>query len=334
MGMVPLRALVRDLAAVLLYRTGVTRPRARRGRVAIVTFHRVLPAAELADYPSPGIAVTPDELAWFVRFFGAHFRCGTLRDTMDRFSAGDDEPLLAITFDDGQRDNHRHARPVLAAAGVRASFYVVARAADANEPLWHDRLGFALRAWQRRSPEGAGAFLRAAGAADVKGAIEATKRLPPERIEARVAEVEAAVGGSAVPAWDGMMTWDELRQLAADGHEIGSHSLSHPILPSCDDERLRSEVAGSRERLAAALGTVIDSFCYPNGDHDDRVVAAVAAAGYRYAVTTTWGHNDRATAPLRLRRCDIQSATSRAARGGLSAARLAWRLSGLHPGLG
>jgi peptidoglycan/xylan/chitin deacetylase (PgdA/CDA1 family) len=339
--MVRLRALVRDLAAVVLYRAGVTRPgRVGGARAAIVTFHRVLPPAELAQYPTPGIAVTPDELAWFLRFFGGHFQCGTLRATMDRYLAGDggDRPLLAITFDDGQRDNHRHARPVLAAAGVRASFFVVAQAAENNEPLWHDRLGFALRAWLARSPDGARAYLRGIGVDAGRGdgigaAIEGTKALAPAAIAARVAEVERAVGGSAVPSWDGLMTWAELREMAAEGHEIGSHSLSHPILPLCDQPRLVEETAGSRQRLEAALGTRIDSFCYPNGDHDDRVVAAVAAAGYRYAVTTTWGSNDRSTSPLRLRRCDIQGATARASTGALSEPRLAWRLSGLHPGL-
>jgi peptidoglycan/xylan/chitin deacetylase (PgdA/CDA1 family) len=335
--MLPLRAFVRDLAALLLYRTGVTRPRGAGTRAVIVTFHRVLPPAELAQYPTPGIAVTPDELAWFLEFFQTHFQCGTLREIMDRFGdgggSGGGRPLLAVTFDDGQRDNHRHARPVLAAAGVRASFFAVARAAESGEPLWHDRLGFALRTWLVRAPGEAATFLRRAGAAGVGEAIEVTKRLAPDEIAARVAEVEAAVGGSAVPDWDGMMGWDELRELAALGHEIGSHSLSHPILPLCDEARLRDETAGSRQRLAAGLGAPVDSFCYPNGDHDDRVVAAVAAAGYRYAVTTTWGANQRATSPLRLRRCDIQGATARAASGDLSRARVAWRLSGLHPGL-
>src|SRR5437773_1293857 len=122
--MVPLRAFVRDLAAQLLYRAGVTRPRRAALRASIVTFHRVLPQAELAQYPTPGIAVTPDELAWFLDFFQRYFQCGTLRDTMDAFIGGgggtggvassassassDSRPLLAITFDDGQRDNHRH----------------------------------------------------------------------------------------------------------------------------------------------------------------------------------------------------------------------------------
>jgi peptidoglycan/xylan/chitin deacetylase (PgdA/CDA1 family) len=332
--MASVRALVRDFAAFLLYRVGLTLPgRASADRAVIVTFHRVLPPSELAEYPSPEIAVTPDELGWFLRFFRDHFECGTLRDTMRRFGDAPGRPLLAITFDDGQLDNHRHARPVLAAHGAHATFFVVASAAARGEPLWHDRLGFGLQAWQRRAPGRAEEFIRSTGAIELGGVIQRTKALDPGGIAARVAEVEAAVGGSAVPRWDGMMGWDELRQMAAEGHEIGSHSTSHPILPSCDDDRLRQETAGSRQAIEAALGAPIESFCYPNGDHDDRVVAAVEAAGYRYAVTTLWGRVDRGASPLRLHRCDIQGATARRSTGGLSSSRLAWRLSGLHPGL-
>jgi peptidoglycan/xylan/chitin deacetylase (PgdA/CDA1 family) len=335
--MASVRALVRDFAAFLLYRVGVTRPgRASAERGVIVTFHRVLSPDELAEYPSPEIAVTPDELGWFLRFFRDHFECGTLRDTMRRLRdapADAGHPPLAITFDDGQLDNYRHARPVLAAHSAKATFFVVADAAAGGGPLWHDRLGFALQSWQRRAPVQAAAFIRAAGARGAGDVIQRTKALDPAGIAARVAEVEAAVGGSAVPGWDGMMGWSQLRELAAEGHEIGSHSTSHPILPSCDDARLRDETAGSRRTIEAALGAPVDSFCYPNGDHDDRVVAAVQAAGYQYAVTTLWGRVDRGASPLRLRRCDIQGATARRSTGGLSSSRLAWRLSGLHPGL-
>jgi peptidoglycan/xylan/chitin deacetylase (PgdA/CDA1 family) len=342
--MLPAKALVRDLAGALLFRAGVTHPRrAGAGRALIVTFHRVLPAAELAKYPSPEIAVTPDELAWFLRYFRKHFICGPLREIMQGYLAGvpTSKPVLAITFDDGQRDNFLHARPVLAAEGVRASFFTVARAAESGEPLWHDRLGFALRKWVALAPGAAEAYLEKIGvpadsrgpAARIGASIERTKALDPEGIAARVAEVEAAVGGSAVPSWDGMMTWDEMRIMAAAGHEIGSHSLSHPILPLCDDARLREETAGSRRAIEGALGVPVDSFCYPNGDHDDRVVSAVEKAGYRYAVTTKWGRNDRSSSVFRLRRCDIQGITARAAGGELSEARLAWRMSGLHPGL-
>jgi peptidoglycan/xylan/chitin deacetylase (PgdA/CDA1 family) len=340
--MPPLRVAVRDFAASLLFGSGLTRPALASARkLTIATFHRVLPPERLAEYPSPEIAVTPDELDWFLEFFCSHFTCGTLHDTLDRYLAGgrQDRPLLAITFDDGQRDNHLHARPVLAAHGVRATFFVVARAAERNEPLWHDRLGFALRVALEKSPDKARQLLARLGVAEgaavaetVGTAIQRTKALSPDQIDDTVAR--AAAGGSAVPPWDGLMGWPELRALTTDGHEIGSHSLTHPILPSCDDVALKDETARSRSMISGELRVPVDSFCYPNGDHDDRVVAAVEEAGYRCAVTTRWGRNDRSSSLFRLRRCDIQGATARSGAGELSPARLAWRMSGLHPGLG
>lgn len=347
--MVRLRPLIRDVAATLLYAAGLTRPaRAAAGRLMIVTFHRVLPPEQLAQYPSPGIAVTPDELSWFLGFFREHFSCRTLRETMDRglgadANGGADRPLLAVTFDDGQRDNYEHARPVLAAHGVRASFYVVAGAVEDGQPLWHDRMGYALRAALGRAPREAQVMLRELGVAGgggdphlvVADALERLKALDAGGMKGWLERAETIAGAATVPEWDGMMNWQQLRQLAAEGHEIGSHSLSHPILPHCTDAQLVEEIARSRELLAAGLGGApVDTFCYPNGDHDDRVVAAVERAGYRYAVTTRWGRNDRSTSRYRLRRCDIQGATARSSAGALSRARLAWRLSGMHPGLG
>lgn len=77
----------------------------------------------------------------------------------------------------------------------------------------------------------------------------------------------------------------ELRELAAAGIEIGSHGRHHLDLPACDDEELRSELAGSREDLQAVLGAPVRTFCYPYGRLDDRARAAARAAGYLAAVS-------------------------------------------------
>ncbi len=81
------------------------------------------------------------------------------------------------------------------------------------------------------------------------------------------------------------LSWDELRSLADAGWEVGSHTRSHPWLTSLSDDDLQDELRTSREQCEAELGGPCRSIAYPFGDHDDRVVAATAAAGYTAAVT-------------------------------------------------
>jgi peptidoglycan/xylan/chitin deacetylase (PgdA/CDA1 family) len=83
-----------------------------------------------------------------------------------------------------------------------------------------------------------------------------------------------------------LMSWDDVRAAAAMGMEIGSHSESHPHLTDVDDAQLDDEVTRSRHELESMLGAPVAGFCYPAGYHDARVVAAVARAGYSWAVVT------------------------------------------------
>ncbi|HXQ21245.1 MAG TPA: polysaccharide deacetylase family protein [Candidatus Acidoferrales bacterium] len=74
-----------------------------------------------------------------------------------------------------------------------------------------------------------------------------------------------------------------LRSTVAAGHEVASHSLTHPQpFRTLDDATLHEEIAGSRARLADATGTDIVGFRAPAWDVDTRVLKMVRAAGYRY----------------------------------------------------
>jgi peptidoglycan/xylan/chitin deacetylase (PgdA/CDA1 family) len=337
------RPWLRDLVQLLAARSGLTAPgRRQRDRLLVVTLHRVLPGELRCRYPLPGLCVTPEELDFLLGIAAAHFDCAPLAELHARFAAGGPfpRPPLALTFDDGPRDNFEHARPVLAHHGIRATFYVAVAHVASLEPLWHDRLGFALQAVAADARLRSQLAERLDGVAPeaeprrfVVSAIRAAKRLAPLRRQALVDEI-ASAAGLAVPDWAGMMGWEELRALAADGHEIGSHSLHHPLLPQCSDEVVEQEVAESRVLLEKGLGAPVRSFCYPNGDYDARSLAAVRRAGYACAVTTAPGLNRRGDDSLCLRRCEVDGGRLRDRKGRLSPPRLAWRLCGLPTALG
>lgn len=97
----------------------------------------------------------------------------------------------------------------------------------------------------------------------------------------------------------------ELREWVAAGMELGAHTRTHPRLTQLDDATLHDEVAGGRRALEDVFGMAIDQFCYPYGDHDDRVVEAVRAAGFTAATTTRRGRARAGVDPLRIPRVHV-----------------------------
>ncbi len=223
--------------------------------------------------------------------------------------------------------------------GLKASFFVAFQATEEQRPLWPDRLGHSAWAAARETPDAAGPLyaeldvdFRPTREAAAELVEKAKLLLPQERTDL-LQRVLRAAGGDRTPEWDGFMSWSQLRSLIDEGHEIGSHSLTHELLTLCSDPSLQKEVAWSRSLIEERLQTDVVSFCYPNGDVDDRVADAVRDAGYRQAVTTSWGLNGRDQDPLLLKRCDMPSRHATDRNGRMSEARVAWRISGLHPGL-
>ena len=80
----------------------------------------------------------------------------------------------------------------------------------------------------------------------------------------------------------------QIRQIVAQGHEIESHTMSHPQLSRLSDAQLVYELARSKQILEAKYGVPIRYLAYPYGDYDDRVINATIAAGYEGALAA-WG---------------------------------------------
>ncbi len=99
------------------------------------------------------------------------------------------------------------------------------------------------------------------------------------------------------------LTDSDIRQLAAK-HEIGAHTLSHPILTDIAPDAAREEIVGSRKWLQNLIGQPITAFCYPKGKYDSYVRRYVAEAGFTIARTVQsyrfWPGADPLTLPTTL----------------------------------
>jgi peptidoglycan/xylan/chitin deacetylase (PgdA/CDA1 family) len=342
-----LKALARDACGQVLSLSGITAPAARlRERLSIITFHRVLTESQRKLYPLPGLAVTPDELDAHLTFATRHFRCLPLASALDLWAQGAvaGRPILAVTFDDGQVDNFQNALPVLEKHRIAASFYVPSQILEDTSPLWHDALATCIGRLNALPPSQEGdellAQLHEAPGREptlrpthVETALESTKAWSAAKRRQWIERAQNLLSHADRHPWDGFMNVKQMKALLAGGHEIGSHSHSHPLLPDCTDAELEDEIVGSRQRLESALGTAVTTFCYPNGSLDARSLAKVRQAGYRAAVTTRWGSNPPGEDPLQLQRFDMNATHAKDRNGAFSGARLAWRISGLYPGL-
>ncbi len=90
-------------------------------------------------------------------------------------------------------------------------------------------------------------------------------------------------GDAPVP----LMNHDEVRTWLAAGHQIGSHTLTHPVLTKCAEAR--EEIFSSKKKLEDEFGVEVRHFCYPHGKWDERVRDLVSEAGYASACTVAPG---------------------------------------------
>jgi peptidoglycan/xylan/chitin deacetylase (PgdA/CDA1 family) len=291
-------APVKNVAAATLWWSRLSAPaRVCANRLTVLTIHRVVPDIAVAEYPFPDLCITPVELRQCVEFAVEHFDVGTVTEQLARLrtSTGAGKPLLAISFDDGQWDNHQFAAPILRDSGVRATFYVPVEHVEKRQLIWHDRLGFSAstllqsREGQARTRKVCASFgLPADSQSSAAAMCEAAKALASPARQALVEALESEAAETP-PPWSRMMSWSEIRDLSQSGHEIGSHSMSHGLLPQLGDAELEWELRESHDRLSAATGHGVKSFCYPNGSFDGRVLQAMRKGPYSNAVSTRIG---------------------------------------------
>ncbi|MFE9397885.1 polysaccharide deacetylase family protein [Streptomyces flavidovirens] len=113
-------------------------------------------------------------------------------------------------------------------------------------------------------------------------------------------------GGGAI---DAMLDWDQVRELAAAGAEIGGHSHTHPQMDQLADDELWSETVRCREILTEELGTRPVSFAYPYGYSSRRVRRTVREAGFAQSLAVGNALAERRQGPYALERVTVRRRT-------------------------
>lgn len=306
-----------DLACRFLAASGALAWRARRlraGTLTILAYHRVVQDRPgVLPFDDEVVSCTPAEFEREMEFVARHWRVLSFAD----LHAGGDNgrPGLIVTFDDGYKDNHDVVLPILLKTGVKATFFVTTACMDGELLPWWDEVCWRVRQSDAKAlslESWTGPELRTGTPAEQSQSIAALLCLAKggsddERL-ALLAALRRCTPAPPAGAIGGlMMNWDDVRDLARRGMEIGSHSVTHPILGNIGDAgRLESELRGSKRRIEQKTGRPVTALSYPVGRMgriSDALVDAVRSAGYRYACAYEHGVNTAAGADrFRLRR--------------------------------
>jgi peptidoglycan/xylan/chitin deacetylase (PgdA/CDA1 family) len=102
----------------------------------------------------------------------------------------------------------------------------------------------------------------------------------------------------------------QLKELGAQGFEIGCHSMTHPMLTDLDEAGLRREIADAKSQLEQIVGKPVEHFSCPGGRYDHRVVTIARAAGYRSVATSRIHANSPGTDAFALGRVAVLRGTT------------------------
>lgn len=279
-----------------------------RQQLPILAYHRILDDdANLDSLADPGLFSTrASDFRRQVEWLGRHADCVTF-ETLDQARRC---PVI-ITFDDGYEDNYRLAWPILRDAKIAAVFFVTTDFIDHGQPMWFDRAANAIR--QRNGQLPAELVANFSGANLSRSVLQQCLAWMKSMDDCRRREVLAALEyglNNTSLEQHHPMSWDQLRQMAASGMEIGSHSCSHAVLANESRQRIQSELMQSRQRIESEIGKPCRSLAYPVGGGtaiSPMVVAEAQDAGYQYACSYISGINRQPQAdPMHLRRLHVE----------------------------
>ncbi len=293
----------------------------RDDALAIFLFHGVVVAntSEVRNYTRKHLE--RDAFAGVLAELRRHGTAISMDQVAALRMAGEPYPprAFAVTFDDGFENNLSVAAPVLADLDIPATIYITTDFVDSNRMSWIDRIEWAF-------DEVASVTVRLPWAEDPATASDADgKRALLDEVRAHV-KTDPGLDGDALASdlqrqcglpetWAGdepldrKLTWDQVRQLAADDRFIvGGHSHRHAVLSFLEPPALADELDTSLGLLEARAGVRCTHYSYPEGlahCYSDGVIDALKARGVVCCPTAEAGVNGPDVDLFHLRRITV-----------------------------
>jgi peptidoglycan/xylan/chitin deacetylase (PgdA/CDA1 family) len=284
----------------------------RNGPGLVLMYHRV---AETTRDPF-WLSVRPDSFSEHLNALEGIAEVVPFRSILDP----DQGPRVAITFDDGYRDNLDQAYPRLRETDAPATVFVTSTILESTTAFWWDRLEHVVLEGVARQPSvnvTVGGRVTRIELNDPEQRDEALAKvqelvrgLPPAEIEDVVDDIADQVTVPPDrPGPPALLDEEGLRGLARDGLvDIGGHTRSHAMLSGISADKQWSEIAGGKRALERVLDKPVTAFAYPFGNRRSfsmQTTRLVKKAGFALACTTRRGRVTRRTRRYRIPRLAV-----------------------------
>ncbi len=310
MGIRLFRSAARQVIANMYYATNHFLSHLK-GKVLILTYHRVISERELGAYfIQPGMYVRHNVFEKQMRFLKEHFNILSFKELLEQWeqkALKPDQRYCIITFDDGWRDHYLYAYPILRKYDVSATIFLPTAYIGTNEWFWSDKIGYLLSHYESagQTPEMDELLTSPCeqhpwvkyvnGTVHTKKIdllIEMYKRLPQEEIHKLIEQIRKTLGFE-FPNDRVFMNWEEIEEMSQQGISFGSHSCTHKIFNTLPIHDIQKEIEGSLDTIQRKRTNYVPIFCYPNGVYTQEIATLVKTAGYQAAVSTRFGLEGR-----------------------------------------
>ena len=208
---------------------------------------------------------------------------------------------VLITFDDGYKDNFTLAYPVLHSLHIPAIYFIPAGTIMNRKLHWWDIISLFIKKTQKSLIIIQKVNLPLASAQEKKKAIfhllKVMKTKPHSQTQdlLEILSKECEVDFPSHEQQNSeLMTWDNIQEVRSNGIAIGSHTVSHRVLATLDEDEQFEELRSSKKLLEDMLHSKVRSFSYPVGDYTtftEKTKYLTKLAGYDIAFSFKTGVN-------------------------------------------
>lgn len=263
-----------------------------RNKLQILIYHRVLDEADPMRPGEMDVHLFESQM----RILRQHFNPLSLSDGLQKLKVGTlPKRAVAITFDDGYKDNLTHAWPILKRYNLKPTIFVATGFLN-DGIMWNDAIIELIRLCQdvldltkdKLGRMHVGTLSEKLTTA--RYLIQSLKYCHPDLRDEIIDKIKSSVN-TPLPM-NLMMTVEDIKQLASEGVEIGAHTVTHPILSKIPFETAETEIMESKLFLEGVIGERIKYFAYPNGnpgvDYHLSHRNFLKTAGFEAGFSTWW----------------------------------------------